>query len=97
MLWVEATKTACCTLFFQLEMAKFGQSVADQSVEKNEIVMLKSANNKEPKPQPRKIWVIQNSHTAAELAESGERWANHQGPYLSLADVLTAEAVKATK
>ena len=78
-------------------MAKFGQSVADQPAEKNEIVMLKSANNKEPKTQPRKVRVIRNSHTDAELAESGERWADHQGTYLSLADVLAAEAAKATK
>ena len=93
----EATKTACCTLFFRLEMAKFGQSVADQPVEKNEIVMLKSAKNKESKTQPRKVRVIHNSHTDAELAESGERWADHRGSYLSLADVLAAEVAKATK
>ena len=78
-------------------MVKFGQSVADQPVEKNEIVMLKSANNKEIKPKPQKIRVIQNSHTEAELEESGERWASHKSPYLSLADVLAAEAAKATK
>ena len=97
MLWGEATKTGCYTLFFQLEMAKFDQLVADQPAEKNEIAMLKSANNKEIKPKPQKIRVIQNSHTAAELAESGEQWADHKGPYLSLATVLAAEAAKATK
>lgn len=78
-------------------MAKFGQLVADQPAEKNEIVMLKSANNKELKPKTQKMRVIKNSHTAAELAESGEQWADHKGTYLSLADVLTTEVAKATK
>lgn len=36
--------------------------------------------------------VIKNSHTAPELAESGERWATHSGPYMTLVDVLAIEA-----
>ncbi|MBO0939402.1 hypothetical protein J2I47_22830 [Fibrella sp. HMF5335] len=59
--------------------------------------MLRSANKKESKTQPRKVRVIQNNHTAAELAESGDRWADHKGPYLSLAEVIAAEAAKAMK
>ena len=31
------------------------------------------------------------------MAESGERWANHKGAYLTLADVLAIEAAKASK
>ncbi|SOD88585.1 hypothetical protein SAMN06269250_2741 [Spirosoma fluviale] len=59
--------------------------------------MLKSANNKGKKTQvtkASKVKVIKNGHTSAELAESGERWATHSGPYLTLEDVLAIEASK---
>ncbi len=40
------------------------------------------------------VAVIKNGHTDAELAESGERWVNHTGPYMTLAEVLAIEAAK---
>jgi len=38
--------------------------------------------------------VIKNGHTDAELDEMEERWVNHQGPYLTLAEVLAIEEAK---
>ncbi|QHV98379.1 hypothetical protein [Spirosoma endbachense] len=59
--------------------------------------MLKSTNNKGKKsqtPDRPRVRAIKNGHTAAELAESGERWANHSGPYLTLEEVMALEANK---
>ncbi len=56
--------------------------------------MLKSPKKTIKKETPKKVAVIKNGHTAAELAESGERWANHTGPYITLAEVLAIEAAK---
>jgi hypothetical protein len=39
--------------------------------------------------------VIKNGHTDAELDEMEERWVNHQGPYLTLAEVFAIETAKA--
>lgn len=36
--------------------------------------------------------MVKNGHTDAELAESGERWSAHTGPYLSMTDILVIEA-----
>lgn len=44
---------------------------------------------------PKLLAVIKNGHTAAKLNEMGERWVNHQGPYLALTDVMAIEAEKA--
>lgn len=44
--------------------------------------------------RPKMVAVIKNGHSAAELAESGERWVNHTGPYMTLAEVLAVEAAK---
>ena len=38
--------------------------------------------------------MIKNGHTASELAESGERWINHHGPYLTLAETIAIEKAK---
>ena len=81
-------------------MAKFVPSVAGLPVAKKETVMLKASNNKTtPKAaRPRMVAVIKNGHTDAELEEMGERWVNHQGPYLTLAEVIAIEQAKqATK
>lgn len=79
-------------------MARLDPSVAGPPIEKKETVMLKSsANNKEGKAQKNgqtKVAVIKNGHSAAELAESGERWATHTGRYMTLEEVLAIEAVK---
>lgn len=73
-------------------MAKFGPSVADPLAVKPEITMVK--NKKNPKTAPKRIAVIKNGHTDAELDEMEERWANHQGPYMTLAEVLAIEKAK---
>jgi hypothetical protein len=75
-------------------MAKFGPSAADQPAGKNEIVMLKSVENKTVKPSARKIRAIKNAHSETELNDSGNRWAAHEGAYMTLADVVAAEATK---
>ena len=49
------------------------------------------------KAAPKLVAVIKNGHTDAELDEMEERWANHPGPYLTLADVLAIEKAKADK
>ena len=46
------------------------------------------------KVTPRLVAVIKNGHTNAELDEMEERWVNHQGPYLTLAEVLAIEKGK---
>ncbi len=43
---------------------------------------------------PKMIAVIKNGHTEAEMDDMEERWANHQGPYLTLAEVLAIEKAK---
>lgn len=77
-------------------MAKFGQLVVGQRAGKSAIVMLTSANKKENKvpKDAAKVRVIKNGRTAEELADAGERWATHTGPYMMLAKVLAAEAAK---
>ncbi len=46
------------------------------------------------KAAPKMIAVIKNGHTEAELDEMEQRWVNHQGPYLTLAQVLAIEKAK---
>lgn len=43
---------------------------------------------------PKLVAVIKNGHTDAELDEMEERWVNHQGPYLTLAEVIAIEKAK---
>ncbi len=75
-------------------MTKFGLSVADQQAEKNETVMLKSPKKPTKKGIPKMVAVIKNGHTDAELEEMGERWVNHKGPYLTLAETIAIEKAK---
>ncbi len=56
--------------------------------------MLRTKKNPTKKAAPKLIAVIKNGHTDAELDEMEERWANHQGPYLTLAEVLAIEKGK---
>jgi hypothetical protein len=82
-------------------MEIFDPSVADRQAEKNEIDMLKSSKNKanlnsRNQATSLKVAVIKNGHTNTELAESGERWANHEGPYLTLAEVIAIESAKSS-
>ena len=79
-------------------MGKLGPLVADQPVRKNANVMLKSSKQVHKKQTtaaaPQYIAVIKNSMTDQEMDESGEAWANHQGAYMTLAEVLAIEKAK---
>jgi hypothetical protein len=39
--------------------------------------------------------VIKNNLTEQEMNESGEHWANHQGPYMTVAETLAYAAERA--
>lgn len=56
--------------------------------------MLRTPKKPTRKAAPKLIAVIKNGHTDAELDEMEERWANHQGPYLTLAEVIAIERAK---
>ena len=65
--------------------------------------MLKSPRNPNrrtaPAPAPKLVAVIKNNLTEQEMKESGEHWANHQGPYMTIAQTLAyaADRDKQTK
>lgn len=56
--------------------------------------MLRSTKRPSKKGKPKMIAVIRNSHTDAELKEIGDRWVNHQGPYMTVAETIAIEKVK---
>lgn len=56
--------------------------------------MVRSSKKTSKKSVPQVAIVVKNGHTDAELAESGERWSAHTGPYLSVTDILVIEADK---
>ena len=57
--------------------------------------MLKSPRNPNKKPSsPKLVAVIKNGMTEQEMRESGEAWATHTGPYLTLAEVIAIEKAK---
>jgi hypothetical protein len=61
--------------------------------------MLKSPRNPNKKtaaaPGPKLVAVIKNSLTEQEMDASGEHWANHQGPYMTVAETLVYAAERA--
>lgn len=75
-------------------MAKFGLSVVGLRAVKQEISMIKTQKKTTRKATPKRVAVIKNGHTDAELDQMEERWATHQGPYLTLAEVLAIEKAK---
>ncbi len=56
--------------------------------------MLRTPKKPTRKAAPKLVAVIKNGHTDAELDEMEERWVNHQGPYLTLAEVVAIEKAK---
>lgn len=58
--------------------------------------MLKStkSQNEKASTAPGKVAVVKNAHSAAELEKMGERWANHEGAYMKLSEVMAAEKAK---
>lgn len=63
--------------------------------------MLKSPRNPNKKapaaPAPKLIAVIKNNLTEQEMQASGEHWANHKGPYMTVAETLAYAAERAKK
>lgn len=55
--------------------------------------MLKSTKTLDNKASavPKKVAVMKNSHSPAELREMGERWTHHEGAYMTLAEIMAAE------
>lgn len=49
------------------------------------------------KKQPKRIAVIKNGMTDQEMNESEQVWLDHQGPYMTLAQVLATEKAKQEK
>ena len=49
------------------------------------------------KAAPKLVAVIKNGHTDTELDEMEERWVNHQGPRMTLAEVIAVEKAKAQR
>lgn len=58
--------------------------------------MLKSTKtpNNKASDATKKVAVIKNAHSAAELEEVGERWADHERVYMTLAEIMAAEKAK---
>jgi len=56
--------------------------------------MLKTPKNPNRTAAPKLVTVIKNGHTDAELDEMEERWVTHQGPRLTLAEVIAIEQAK---
>ncbi len=81
-------------MLFRIEMAKFGPLVADPLAVNQETSMLKTPKTLTKNPPAKLVTVIKNGHTDAELDEMEERWANRQGPRLTLADVVAIEQTK---
>ncbi len=82
-------------------MVKFGPLVADRPAKTNEIAMLKSLPNPNKKAAaasaPKLVAVIKNNLTEQEMDESGEHWANHPGPYMTVAETLAYAAERDKK
>jgi hypothetical protein len=61
--------------------------------------MLKSPRNPNKKraaaPGSKLVAVIKNNLTEQEMDASGEHWANHQGPYMTVAETLAYAAERA--
>lgn len=63
--------------------------------------MLKSPRNPNKKaaaaPDSKLIAVIKNNLTEQEMDASGEHWANHKGPYMTVAETLVYAAERDKK
>jgi len=63
--------------------------------------MLKSPRNHNKKAaaasHPKMVAVIKNNLPEKEMDELGEQWANHQGPYMTVAETLAYATERAKK
>jgi hypothetical protein len=61
--------------------------------------MLKSPRNpnKKAASAPKLVAVIKNNLTKQEMDEAGEHWANHPGPYITVAETLAYAAERDKK
>ena len=46
------------------------------------------------KKQLKRVAVIKNEHTKAQMSQLDDEWANYPGPYLMLAEVIAMEKAK---
>jgi hypothetical protein len=73
----------------------------DQPAKTNKIAMLKSPRDPNKKAAaataPKLVAVIKNNLTEQEMDESGEHWANHPGPYMTIAETLAYAAERDKK
>lgn len=53
--------------------------------------------NKDVAEATQLVAVIKNGHTDAELEEMGERWVKHEGPYLTIDEIIAIEQAKQAK
>jgi hypothetical protein len=61
--------------------------------------MLKSPRNpnKKAAPAPKLVAVIKNNLTKQEMDQAGQHWANHPGPYMTVAETLAYAAERDKK
>ena len=50
--------------------------------------MCKAPKNPNKKAASKLVAVIKNNLTEQEMNEAGEHWANHKGPYMTVAETL---------
>jgi hypothetical protein len=76
-----------------------GPLVAARPAKTNKIAMLNSPRNpnKKTPAAPKLVAVIKNNLTEQQMDASGEHWANHQGPYMTVAETLAYAAEKDKK
>lgn len=56
-----------------------------------------SLTNRAVKSQRKTVAVIKNGLTKKQMDESGEHWANHPGPYMTVAETLAYAAKRDKK
>lgn len=72
-------------------MAKFAQSLAEgQPVNSEKYIMKSSA--KGLVSDKKTVKVIRNAHSLAEQRAIGDRWADHKGPRMTVAETLAYAA-----
>ncbi len=72
-------------------MAKFAPLPAEEQPVNNETDTMKSSVKPSGK-RKKTTKVIKNAHSATEQRAMGDRWAEHTGPYMTLAETLTFAA-----
>ncbi len=72
-------------------MVKFAQLLADQQLVNSEKHIMKSST-KGVVSSKKTVKVIRNMHTVAEQRAIGDRWADHKGPRMTVAETVAYAA-----